>query len=261
MSTRQYKKDDTTHTRLTYLLHFNGPLIRYVNCGLRINRECLERFPRHQLQRKPLVSDPGMHHDTCVTHVPWCMSRSLTHGGGENVPGIPCACAALTFTYLTRGPCKRWFKFVGPGICRVNRKHDELMNDTNGHHQWVVNVCKGSGLLRAKTSDYLSTYEKNREPLWTLSLKIPYISFGGMKQSNFKMRTMDKFPENCSWMIERRFGYSGNTFATVWDTIVLFTPPFLDKWNCQGETRNGRAHYHRVVHKSIICPIRHQLRW
>ena len=26
----------------------------------------------------PLVSDPDMHHDTCVTHVPWCMPGSLT---------------------------------------------------------------------------------------------------------------------------------------------------------------------------------------
>ena len=49
--------------------------------------------PGGQLQRKPLVSDHGMHHGTCVTHVPWCMSGSLTCGGGENVPGIPGACA------------------------------------------------------------------------------------------------------------------------------------------------------------------------
>ena len=34
-------------------------------------------FHHHRLQRKPLVSDPGMHHGTCVTHVPWCMSGSL----------------------------------------------------------------------------------------------------------------------------------------------------------------------------------------
>ena len=61
-------------------------------------------FPRHRLQRKPLVSDPGMHHGTCVTHVPWCMSGSLTRGGGENVPGIPGACATRNFTYLVRGP-------------------------------------------------------------------------------------------------------------------------------------------------------------
>ena len=60
-------------------------------------------FP-DQLQRKPLVSDPGMHHGTCVMHVPWCISGSLTRGG-ENVPGIPGACATQNFTYLIRGPC------------------------------------------------------------------------------------------------------------------------------------------------------------
>ena len=50
-------------------------------------------FPRRRFQRKLLVSDPGMHHGTCVTHVPWCMSGSLTCGDGENVPDIPGACA------------------------------------------------------------------------------------------------------------------------------------------------------------------------
>ena len=54
-----------------------------------MRREFRERFPRHRFQRKPLVSDPGMHHCTCVTHVPWCMSGSLARGGWENVPGIP----------------------------------------------------------------------------------------------------------------------------------------------------------------------------
>ena len=50
-------------------------------------------FPRRRFQRKPIVGDPGMHHGTCVTHVPWCMSGSLTCGDGENVPGIPGTCA------------------------------------------------------------------------------------------------------------------------------------------------------------------------
>ena len=75
------------------------------NCRLRMYLECQEHFPRHQLQRKPLVSDPGMHHDTCIMHVPWCMSGSLTHSDRENVSGIPGACAAHNFTYLARGPC------------------------------------------------------------------------------------------------------------------------------------------------------------
>ena len=38
----------------------------------------LLRFPCHRLQKKPLVSDPNMHHGTCVTHVPWCMMGLLT---------------------------------------------------------------------------------------------------------------------------------------------------------------------------------------
>ena len=76
------------------------------NCGLRMHRVCRERFPHHRLHRKlvTLVSDPGMHHGMCVTHVPWCMSGSLIRGGGENVPGIPGACATHSFAYLARGP-------------------------------------------------------------------------------------------------------------------------------------------------------------
>ena len=70
-----------------------------------MRRECRERFPRHQFQRKPLISDPGIHHGTCVTYVPWCMSGTLSHVGGENVPGIPGACATHNFTYVVRGPC------------------------------------------------------------------------------------------------------------------------------------------------------------
>ena len=38
------------------------------------------------------------------SHVPWCMSGSLTRGGGENVPGIPGAWATRNFTYLVIGP-------------------------------------------------------------------------------------------------------------------------------------------------------------
>ena len=61
----------------------------------------------HRLQRKPLFSDPDMHHGTCVTHAPWCMSGSLTRPGGENFTAIPCACATCNFTYLTRGPSRQ----------------------------------------------------------------------------------------------------------------------------------------------------------
>ena len=69
-----------------------------------MHRQCRNRLPRHRFPWKSLVSDPVTHHGTCVTYVPWCMSGSLTRGGGENVPGIPGACATRNFTYLARGP-------------------------------------------------------------------------------------------------------------------------------------------------------------
>ena len=64
-------------------------------------RECRERFHRHWLQRNPQFSDPAMHHGTCVTHVPWCTSGSLTCGGGENVPGIPGTSATNPQFYIS----------------------------------------------------------------------------------------------------------------------------------------------------------------
>ena len=74
------------------------------NCGLRIRRECRERFPRHR----------GLAIPTCITVRAWRTCRDayrdrLTSGflwsrRWENVPGIPGACATRNFTYLARGP-------------------------------------------------------------------------------------------------------------------------------------------------------------
>ena len=79
-----------------------GPLTRYVKLPIAHAPGMLGTFSR--LQGKPLVSDAGIHRGTCVTHVSWCMSGSLTRGGGENVPGTPGACAIRNSTYLVRGP-------------------------------------------------------------------------------------------------------------------------------------------------------------
>ena len=64
-----------------------------------MRRECRERFPLHRVPKEPLVSDPDMHHGTCVTHMPWCK--------WGNVPGNPGACATRNFTYLVRVPWRQ----------------------------------------------------------------------------------------------------------------------------------------------------------
>ena len=89
------------------------------NYGLRMRRKCWERFLCHRLQRKPLVSDPGMHHGTCVTHVPLCMSGSLTRSDGENVPGIPGACATCNFCVTGKRPIALPIRDAGNTLCTV----------------------------------------------------------------------------------------------------------------------------------------------
>ena len=98
-----YGYNDTKPPSPLYVGPWASYQIRKIaGCACAGNAENL--IPRHRLQRKPRVSNPGMYLGTCVTHVPWCMSGSLTRGGGENVPGIPSACATCHFTYLARGP-------------------------------------------------------------------------------------------------------------------------------------------------------------
>ena len=52
-----------------HIPHTHGPLTRLVN--LRV---------AHAPGMPGTFRDLGMHHDTCVTHVPWCMPGSLTCG-------------------------------------------------------------------------------------------------------------------------------------------------------------------------------------
>ena len=115
-----------------------GLLTNVQNCGLRMRRECREHFPRCRLQRKPLVCDPGMHHGKCVTHVPWCMSGSLIRCSGENIPGIPGACATRNFAYMVRGS----FPHCGPFAWGIHRPTmDSTHKRSNYVELWCVFLC------------------------------------------------------------------------------------------------------------------------
>ena len=53
----------------------HGPLTRYVKLRVAQTLGMLGTF-----SPLPRVSDPDMHHGTCVTHVSWCMLGSITSG-------------------------------------------------------------------------------------------------------------------------------------------------------------------------------------
>ena len=92
-----------TWTKINHSL-IMGPLPQTQNCRLCKSREWREHLPRHHVLMIP----------TCITARAWhtcrdaCRDRQLTVslevGCGENVPGIPDACATRNFTYLARGP-------------------------------------------------------------------------------------------------------------------------------------------------------------
>ena len=93
--------------------------------------EYRERFPRHRLQSKLLVSDHGMHHDTNVTHVPWCMSESLTRGGGETFSLLPAHAQSemLRIWQEAHGASTTWQSFLTIAYTTVPPEIDSILQN------------------------------------------------------------------------------------------------------------------------------------
>ena len=138
----------------TWLSH--GSLTRYKKMKVVHAREWQEPFPRYRLQRKPLVSDAGVHHGT------WCMSGSPTRGGGENVHGSRGACATRIFMFLTRCPCfvSLWFILIQWLLGRLGNFTNAIFKLIDigsnsceiGHMSateiwWWVNIGSDNGLV------------------------------------------------------------------------------------------------------------------
>ena len=96
-----------------------------------VNSRCRERFPHHRLQKKPLVSDPGMHHGTCVTYAPWCMSGSLTY----------LCLFPMLFTMLSAWalPCSAARAFTRDGITSLDTRGLVYYHGLTQITPWVVN--------------------------------------------------------------------------------------------------------------------------
>ena len=58
------------------------------------------------------VSDPDMHHGTCVTHVPWCMSGSLTSRWRGKHPRHSRRMCKPLFYVSGKRPMLKWFSLT-----------------------------------------------------------------------------------------------------------------------------------------------------
>ena len=95
-------------------------------------------FPRRRLHRTLLVSDSGMHHGTCVTHVPWCMSGSLHQGWRGKRSRHYRRMRTRSFTYLVRGPWWWYQIFIRQHTCKIITLKRDL--HTQGHVK-IPTVC------------------------------------------------------------------------------------------------------------------------
>ena len=102
------------------LTWYHGHLIRYVKLQVAHAPGMQGTVFIPPTSKKPLVSDPGMHLGTCVTHVSWCVSGSLTRGGGKNVPGIPGTRTNRNYTYMARGP----LTYINPKKTEIGFRSD-----------------------------------------------------------------------------------------------------------------------------------------
>ena len=119
------------------------------------------------------VSDPGVHHGTCVTHVPWRMPGSLARNGGENVPGIPGACATHNFTYLARGPCSKCTKMWS----RVSFMQNDMFMYL--WTCWIWIACGyGSSVWPFLNTDRITANQVTSH-LWSFDFDIPIVYSSG----------------------------------------------------------------------------------
>ena len=82
----------------------NGPLVKYVKLRVRMRRECEPVFPATAGKQSRHASR-HVRHARAVMHAGIVNSRfPLNSASGENVPGIPGACATRNVTYPVRGP-------------------------------------------------------------------------------------------------------------------------------------------------------------
>ena len=112
--------------------------------GSGMRRECRERFPRRRLQRKLIVSDPGMHHGTCDT------SESHTRCDGETFPAF--------------------LAYAQPEILRISQE----AHDTMRHQTWCHNHQALWGKFRYATRPVIKNSESRENGCCNANIALKY---------------------------------------------------------------------------------------
>ena len=91
----QLAADRQILTGVWLLHHLRTHVLQWASCQIRKIAGAHAPGMPGTFSPSPRVSNPDMHHDTCVTHVPWCMPGSLTSSflwnrrWGKTFPAFP----------------------------------------------------------------------------------------------------------------------------------------------------------------------------
>ena len=148
---------------------FLWALARYINCRVRMCRECRDRFPRHRFQRKPLVSDRGMHHGTCDACFPFQWTPSLAFliiilfsGAAFGLPGrlviLRCADSIMNVREELE------WRYIYPEELLLARGVyvDGVLTNTSYHHK----LAKARAELSPDGSLTIQSYEERDEGVY-----------------------------------------------------------------------------------------------
>ena len=142
--------------------------------------------PHDRLQRKPLVSDPGMPHGTCFTHVPWCMAEWIHLIDCVDIITYACSnqkkyCKAQyntrhnkTYCIIYAGQMAVDYSNISyPCICfvKLHKQYKSYTISLHKNYMFYIYFLHGLGFMYVLSMIAVLRPSVTRHPLWLLRLR------------------------------------------------------------------------------------------
>ena len=181
----------------------------------------------------PWVGDPGMHHGTCVTHVPWCMLGSLTIG----------------FIWSRwRGKRSRHSRFMCNPQFHVSSKRSMLKNVW----RWITWFHSQFKIYLMVIGRCDSSFE------WLMSYDLFWVKFIRTSNDIFLRRgPQDTVDDNQTligwWPGAIRPEFEPNVDPDLWRHMVSLSRNMFTTTRQNGATKPYYVHYNKTEHTKTNC--------
>ena len=190
------------------------------------------------------VSDPDIHHGTCVRHVSWCMPGLPTScfvevGGGENVPGIPGTCSTHKFTYLVRAPLRKAMIKSLLVVFRKPWRGENGVENGASNHRWCLFSRASSSASFPNIENSFLTANRGAlvSPIFDIKVTQPTLNmtkhgYHGSSTRRGHPKWFHIYSRTGCWAgsVHSRAGRSGSGPMTIYTD--LYTTVIRNFWTC-----------------------------